>query len=324
MRGRQRLVKPEIHSDAELWDAEEETHLPLFRAFVGLWNFADREGRFVWKPRQLKALILPFWAGDFSRVLDALATRHFIVRYTSGTSAFGVIRTFRRHQSINGRESPSELPPPPDDFEDFPLLTDASGTRDSRVDDASTTLHDGIGRVLVGIGSGRVEECPSPEAADDGADAPALSGIRTPSERPPQRVTDQSVEGPVGTVKAPRKSDEAKSALRLALKASFQASGDLTPEVSDGVALKASRRVREFVEVGKAPDFDAAARELVAACRRSGKAFPWCLLDVNPFKGGGAALGRSQPSRGAAADFDNEPDLEEQIRLEKESRSNRS
>lgn len=154
MRGRQRLVKPEIHSDADLWDAEIETGLPLFRAFVGLWNFSDREGRFEWKPRQLKALILPFWDGDFTRVLDALGTRRFIVRYASGDGVFGLVRTFHKHQSINGRESPSELPTPPKNVDKIPYVPDALLTRAAHVEHAPSTLQDGSGTASVGSGTG--------------------------------------------------------------------------------------------------------------------------------------------------------------------------
>lgn len=112
MAGRIRSIKPEAFKDAELWDAEEETKLPLFRAFAALWCQADKEGRFVWKPRELKIECLPYWNGDFSHVLDALASRGFIVRYTSGTGEFGWIPNFKKHQHINGREPDSRLPEP--------------------------------------------------------------------------------------------------------------------------------------------------------------------------------------------------------------------
>ena len=85
MRGRIRSIKPDIHLHEELWDLEQESRLPLFRAFVGLWNYADREGRFEWRPRILKPLILPHWEGDFEDILHALATGGFIHGYVCGT-----------------------------------------------------------------------------------------------------------------------------------------------------------------------------------------------------------------------------------------------
>lgn len=138
MKPRIRTIKPEAHIDEHLWDAEQETGLPLFRAFTGLWCHADREGRFEWRPRPLKAGILPYWEGDFSRVLDALATRGFVVKYVSGGREYGYIRTFKDHQFINNREPASSLPDPEEaeSFEEDPRVTDASTTGESRVPDA--------------------------------------------------------------------------------------------------------------------------------------------------------------------------------------------
>lgn len=128
--GRIRTIKPSTFLDEELWDLGEETGMPVFQAFVGLWTQADREGRFEWKPRRLKAAILPYWEGDFSRVLDALTTRGFLVKYASQGREYGLVRTFTKHQVVNNRESASELPPPPDD---------ADLTREARVNGASPT-----------------------------------------------------------------------------------------------------------------------------------------------------------------------------------------
>jgi hypothetical protein len=90
---------------------------------------------------------------------------------------------------------------------------------------------------------------------------------------------------PAKEPRAPSKADEAKAALRGALKASFRATGDLAPEVADGTAAKAARRLREFVESGHAPDLATAATRLVDACRRqTAERWPWCLLSVNPTK----------------------------------------
>ncbi|MER8511696.1 hypothetical protein NKH47_01900 [Mesorhizobium sp. M1060] len=124
-----RTIKPEFFKHEELFDAEIETGLPLRLSFAGLWTQCDREGRFVWRPRQLKADILPYDEIDFSRVLDALATRGFIVKYASENRTFGYVPSWTRHQVINNRESASILPNPIDII----AKADASGTRQSRV-----------------------------------------------------------------------------------------------------------------------------------------------------------------------------------------------
>ncbi|NKJ03457.1 hypothetical protein [Rhizobium sp. SG741] len=127
-----RTIKPEFFTHEDLFEAEHQTSLPLRLAFAGLWTQCDREGRFAWRPRQLKVAVMPYDEVDFSRVLDALLTRGFVVKYTSGNRDFGFIPSWHRHQVINNRERASDLPPPPENIEQF----DASITREPRVDDA--------------------------------------------------------------------------------------------------------------------------------------------------------------------------------------------
>lgn len=128
-----RTIKPDFFLHEELFDLEESTGLPVRLAYQGLWCASDREGRFVWRPRKLKAQILPFDSVDFSRVLDALITRGFVVRYTSGGEAFGYIPSFTAHQVINNREQESVLPDPVE------AANDAELTRAPRVNDACPT-----------------------------------------------------------------------------------------------------------------------------------------------------------------------------------------
>lgn len=176
-----RTIKPDIHLDEDLWDLECETGLPLFRAFVGLWNHADKEGRFEWRPRKLKAKILPYWDGDFSRVLDALTTRAFVVRYTCQGREFGVVRTFKRHQVINNREAESVLPAPPDGWDDS-VGTLETSTRAPRVRDACTTreVHtqaEGKGREGKGRGKERKGVCTPPRSESGALAKPSVSSL---------------------------------------------------------------------------------------------------------------------------------------------------
>lgn len=152
MRGRIRTIKPEAHLDEILWDLEQETGLPIFRAFTGLWTQADREGRFEWRPRALKSCVLPYWDGDFSRVLDALATRGFVVRYEVDGREYGVVRNFKKHQVINHREQESVLPPPPKKDTESQRVEHASTAREARV--PGHALGEGKGREAEGNGKG--------------------------------------------------------------------------------------------------------------------------------------------------------------------------
>lgn len=118
-----RTIKPEFFKHEELYIAEKEEKLPLRIAFAGLWCASDREGRFKWRPNQLKLDVLPYDTCDFSRVLDALATRGFIEEYSSEDGQnYGFIPSFTQHQVINNRESQSLIPSP----------FDACSTRDPR------------------------------------------------------------------------------------------------------------------------------------------------------------------------------------------------
>lgn len=140
--GRIRTVKPELAVHEGLYDLECELGAPVRFAWVMLFTACDREGRFAWRPRRLKAQILPFDDVDFSRVLDAWATRGFIVKYRVGDAWYGAIPTWHKHQVVNNRESPSELPPleEADEIEARPDgISDACRTRAARVDDASAT-----------------------------------------------------------------------------------------------------------------------------------------------------------------------------------------
>ena len=132
-----RTVKPEFFTHYGLYQAEKESGFPLRVAFAGLWTQADREGRFKWVSQQLKLGCLPYDEVDFSRVLDALITRGFIVKYNVNNVDYGVIPGFLDHQVENNREKASSLPKPTENN---------SLTREPRVDDAPTTPVQGKGK----------------------------------------------------------------------------------------------------------------------------------------------------------------------------------
>jgi hypothetical protein len=126
-----RTVKPELFQHSDLYDAEEATGLPVRLAFIAMFTCCDREGRFKWRPRELKLACLPYDPCDFSRVLDALATRGFLVRYADEAGMeYGCIPSFTAHQVINNREQGSKLPSPTE-----PGVV----TREARVTHAYTT-----------------------------------------------------------------------------------------------------------------------------------------------------------------------------------------
>lgn len=168
-----RSIKPEFFRHHRLYVAERETELPLRIAFAGLWTVCDREGRFRWQPEEIKLDCLPYDELDFARVLDALVTRGFVVRYTSGGRDYGWVPGFARHQVVNGREAGSKLPVPPETI-------DASGelTSETRVDDASITRHN----LAQGEGKGREEEQGTGNREGKGREERASADAPSPAE----------------------------------------------------------------------------------------------------------------------------------------------
>ena len=141
--GRIRTVKPELGRHRGLFEAEKETGLPLRFTWIMLFTACDREGRFKWRPWDLKLDIIPYDDIDFARVLDALLTRGFLVKYRCGREWYGHIPTFRKHQAINNREKPSDLPDPIKADESVSYtdqeLPNACASREARDSGASTT-----------------------------------------------------------------------------------------------------------------------------------------------------------------------------------------
>lgn len=150
-----RTLKPEFFRHEELFDLEQESGLPVRLAYAGLWTACDRKGRFKWRPRALKSEILPYDDVDFSRVLDALASRGFCVRYVSEGESYGYVPTFLDHQYINNRESESTIPEPLPN-----LIVDASSTREPRVS------HAPLGEGVVGRSSRKESDASKTRRAD--------------------------------------------------------------------------------------------------------------------------------------------------------------
>lgn len=127
-----RTIKPGFFKNAELYDAEAGTGLPLRVAYAGLWTVADREGRFKWKPREIKTDVLPYDNCDMAEVLNALASRNFIFKYKCAGEDYGYIPKFKEHQHVNPRESLSTIPSPDDADQDLHVQKkkrDATRTR---------------------------------------------------------------------------------------------------------------------------------------------------------------------------------------------------
>lgn len=107
-----RTIKPEFFTHEGLYELEKETGLPIRIGFAGLWCAADKAGRFKWEPRRIGVGVLPYDAVDYARVLDALFTRGYVMRYRVDGVEYGAIPSFAKHQFINNKEKESSLPEP--------------------------------------------------------------------------------------------------------------------------------------------------------------------------------------------------------------------
>lgn len=107
-----RTIKPEFGKDYDLYLAEQKSKAPLRTFFALLWTHADREGRFKWKPEEIKAETMPHDKFDCEKILNVLLEFGFIKKYEYDNKNFGVIVNFNTHQRINCREAQSLLPDP--------------------------------------------------------------------------------------------------------------------------------------------------------------------------------------------------------------------
>lgn len=203
-----RTIKPEFFTHEGLYELEKETGLPIRVGFAGLWCAADKAGRFKWEPRRIGVSILPYDGVDFSRVLDALFTRGYVIRYQVQGIDYGAITSFKKHQFINNKEKESDLPEPTSENEapapigregeskgSIRRVKDATSTREPRVSHAS---------ILFGV-EGFTEEWE------------AFKSHRRQLKKP---LTDRAVE--LTLKRLEDRPDEAASALQMAIRKGWQ------------------------------------------------------------------------------------------------------
>lgn len=108
-----RTFKPDIMRHALLIRLWRETGLPVLPVYMGLWNHADREGRFRLNPDQHALDILPGLGFDMVATLQLLVDHRFIVPYAVGGKAYAYIPTWKEHQWITDAKERAVHPAPP-------------------------------------------------------------------------------------------------------------------------------------------------------------------------------------------------------------------
>ena len=110
-----RTIKPEIWTDEKFVELSPFARL----LFIGLWNFADDEGRMEFRPKRLKLQILPADDQDISALLDEIRGENLISVYVADGKEFLSVNGFKKHQKVDKR-SASRFPPPPNSPEPTP------------------------------------------------------------------------------------------------------------------------------------------------------------------------------------------------------------
>lgn len=120
-----RTIKPEFWTDEKVVELS-----PLARLlFIGLWNFADDEGRMVFSPTRIKLQILPADSGDISALLGEIRGKGLIVIYAVDGTEYLQVSNFALHQKVDKRTA-SKYPSPPDTPAEFPRIVPTDQGRD--------------------------------------------------------------------------------------------------------------------------------------------------------------------------------------------------
>ena len=103
-----RSIKPEFFLHDGLGELE-----PIVRLFfIGLWTQADREGRMEYRPKRLKASLLPYDDLNADEAVKTLQDAGFVTVYEVENRAYLMVNKFDAHQSPNIKERASTIPAP--------------------------------------------------------------------------------------------------------------------------------------------------------------------------------------------------------------------
>jgi len=110
-----RYIKPSLWKDEDIAELSHQTRL----FYIGLWNFADRDGRLEDRPKWLKVEIFPYEKADIEKMLQELSKpkpnsyRPFIQRYEINNKKYIQILSWSEHQNPHHQEQDSKIPPAP-------------------------------------------------------------------------------------------------------------------------------------------------------------------------------------------------------------------
>lgn len=103
-----RSIKPDFWTDEKIVELSAFARL----LFIGLWNFADDDGRMVYSPKKIKMQIFPSDNLDISELFGEILRESLIEIYLVDGVEYLQVVGFAKHQKIDKR-SPSKLPENP-------------------------------------------------------------------------------------------------------------------------------------------------------------------------------------------------------------------
>lgn len=105
---RARNLKPGFFKNEDLAECD-----PLARLlFSGIWCMADREGRLEYRPKRIKAEVLPYDSCNIEKLLKQLSDKNFILIYSVNNENYIEILNFGKHQNPHCKEAESTIPAP--------------------------------------------------------------------------------------------------------------------------------------------------------------------------------------------------------------------
>ena len=116
------MISPEFWSDEKIGRLSLTARL----LYIGIWNFADDDGRFQADAKLLRASIFPY--GDkisITRAMSELAEQKLVIYYRIGSCSFGFVPRWSKWQKID-KYRPSNLPEPPT-IENDGIFDESSG-----------------------------------------------------------------------------------------------------------------------------------------------------------------------------------------------------
>lgn len=107
-----RTIKPEFFRDSTIL----ELSYPARLLFIGLWCEADRAGRLLDHPKDLKLSLFPDQEFDVDEAIGAMSDLGLVIRYEANGERYLQVVNFAKHQRISGKEAgwQSNIPGPPE------------------------------------------------------------------------------------------------------------------------------------------------------------------------------------------------------------------